>query len=135
MTRKIRSLLGKAKPTPQQAFEGLKIFADVVRENHRVTEEEETKRQNIAAMKEFEIEKIQAQKEVLKDYFEKTFAERKGNFDRMFEALDKGIENNNSELIQLSLASIVEIAKDSPLKQIESLRNDLHNPDVKAIEI
>jgi hypothetical protein len=53
----------------------------------------------------------------------------------MFDALDKGIESNNLELIQLSLGSIVEIAKDSPLKQVEKLRNDFHNPEVKEIEI
>jgi len=129
------SIISKSKPTPQQAFEGLKIFVDVVKENHKVSEEEKTKRKNIIAMKEFEIEKIQIQKEVLKDYFEKTFAERRTNFDKMFDVLDKGIESNNLELMQLALGSIVEIAKDSPLSQVEKLRNDFHNPEVKSIEI
>jgi len=133
------SILSKTKsipkPSPQQAFEGLKMFADVVKENYKIREEETTKRHNITAMKEFEIEKIKAQKEVLKDYFEKTFSERKENFNKLFDVLDKGIESNNLELIQLSLHSIVEIAKDSPLKQIEKLRSDFRNPNVKEIEI
>jgi len=135
MKKKLMSIFRKTKPTPQQAFEGLKIFADAVKENHKVTEEETTKRHNITAMKDFEIKKIQTQKEVLKDYFEKTFAERRINFDKMFDVLDKGIESNNLELIQLSLNSIVEIAKDSPLKQVEKLRNDFHNDDIKSITI
>jgi len=132
---KLLSVANKIKPTPQQAFEGFNILLNIVEKNHKVTEEETTKRINITAMKEFEIEKVQAQKEVLKDYFEKTFAERRINFDRMFDALDKGIESNNLELMQLSLGSIVEIAKDSPLKQVEKLRSDFHNPSVKSIEI
>lgn len=135
MKKTVMSIISKSKPTPQQAFEGLKIFVDVVKENHKVSEEEKTKRKNIIAMKEFEIEKIQIQKEVLKDYFEKTFAERRTNFDKMFDVLDKGIESNNLELMQLALGSIVEIAKDSPLSQVEKLRNDFHNPEVKSIEI
>jgi len=135
MKKKLMNMLGKIKPSPQQALEGLKILLDIAKENHKTTEEETTKRHNITAMKEFEIEKIQAQKEVLKDYFEKIFSERKTNFDKMFDALDKGIENNNLELMQLALNSIVEIAKDSPLKQVEKLRNDFHNPEVKEIEI
>ena len=135
MKNKLLSLIGNSKPSPQQALDGLKIFAEVVKENRRISEEEKTKRDNILAMKEFEITKIQAQKEVLKDYFEKIFAERKLNLEKMFDALDKGIESNNLELIQLSLHSIVEIAKDSPLKQIEKLRSDFHNSDVKEIEI
>ena len=132
---KLLTIMNKSKPTPLQALEGLNTLANIVKENHKVTEEETTKRVNITAMKEFEIEKVQAQKEVLKDYFEKIFAERRTNFDRMFDALDKGIESNNLELMQLSLSSIVEMAKDSPLKQVEKLRSDFHNPTVKSIEI
>lgn len=135
MKSSLLKMLSTSKPTPLQAFEGLKMLSDVVKDNHKVTEEEVTKRHNITAMKEFEIEKIQAQKEVLKDYFEKTFSERKINFDKMFDLLDKGIASNNSELIQLSLNSIVDMAKDSPLKHIEKLRNDFHNPSIKEIEI
>ena len=71
---------------------------------------------------------------MLKDYFEKIFKERRTNFDKMFDALDKGIESNNPELIRLSLASIVEVAKDSPLKHIEKLRSDFHNPNIQEIE-
>jgi len=123
------------KPTPLQAFEGLTMLLDIAKENHKITQEEQTKRTNINAMKEFEIEKIRAQKEVLKDYFEKTFIERRINFDKMFDILDRGIEENNLKLIELSLSSIIEIAKDSPLKQIEKLRSDFYNPNVREIEI
>ena len=132
---KIMSIFSKSRPTPEQALKGVKMLFDAVVENQKIAEEERTKRHSITAMKEFEIEKIQAQKEVLKDYFEKTFAERRINFDKMFDALDKGIESNNSELMQLALGSIVEIAKDSPLAQVEKLKNDFHNPDIKEIEI
>jgi len=135
MISKTLSITRQLKITPLQAFEGIKTVVDVISKNQKVIREETTKRHNIAAIKEFEIEKIQVQKEVLKDYFEKIFAERKMIFENLFDKLDKGIENNNLELIQLSLSSIVEIAKDSPLNQVEKLRNDFHNPEVKEIEI
>lgn len=129
------AIVNVLKPTPLQAFEGLTMLLDIAKENHKITQEEQTKRTNINAMKEFEIEKIRAQKEVLKDYFEKTFTERRINFDKMFDVLDRGIEENNLKLIELSLSSIIEIAKDSPLKQIEKLRSDFYNPNVREIEI
>ncbi len=129
------AIVNVLKPTPLQAFEGLTMLLDIAKENHKITQEEQTKRTNINAMKEFEIEKIRAQKEVLKDYFEKTFIERRINFDKMFDILDRGIEENNLKLIELSLSSIIEIAKDSPLKQIEKLRSDFYNPNVREIEI
>ena len=135
MKHKALNSLNKYKLSPQHALEGLRILVSTIIENNKIIQEETTKRENIVAIKEFEIEKIQSQKEILKEYFEKVFAERKILFDKMFDTLDEGIENNNLELIQLSLSSIVEIAKDSPLNQVEKLKNDFHNPQVKEIEI
>jgi len=86
-------------------------------------------------MKDVEIEKIQAQKEVLKTYLEGIFSERRYMIEEMFDKLDKGIENNNLELIQMSMSSIVSIAQESPLKQVESLMSDFKNDDVKSISI
>jgi len=86
-------------------------------------------------MKDVEIEKIQAQKEVLKTYLEGIFSERRYMIEEMFDKLDKGIENNNLELIQMSMSSIVSIAQESPLKQVESLMSDFKNDDVKSITI
>jgi len=135
MIKKALGIFSKAKPSPAQALEGLKIFADVQRENTRVREEERTKRAEIKAIRDVEIEKIQAQKEILKTYFEGIFSERKYMIEQMFDKLDKGIENNNLELIQMSMSSIVSIAQESPLKQVESLISDFKNDDVKSITI
>jgi len=135
MMKKAMSLFGKAKPSPTQALDGLKMLFNVKNENHRVTEEEKTKRVNISAMRDVEIEKIQAQKEVLKTYLEGIFSERRYMIEEMFDKLDKGIENNNLELIQMSMSSIVSIAQESPLKQVESLMSDFQNDDVKSITI
>ena len=120
---------------PPQALEGLKIFVDVVKENHKTTEEEQTKRENISAMRDIEIEKIRVQKKTLKAYFDGIFSERKYMIEEMFDKLDKGIESNNLELIQMSMSSIVSIAQESPLKQVASLINDFNNDDVKSIAI
>lgn len=125
----------KAKPTPEQALNGLQMYVDAFKENHKITEEETTKRADISAFRDVEIEKIQAQKEILKTYFEGIFSERKYMIEQMFDKLDKGIEGNNLELIQMSMSSIVSIAQESPLKQVQSLINDFKNDDVKSITI
>jgi len=135
MMKKAMRLFGKAKPSPTQALEGLKMLVNSKSENHKVSEEEKTKRANIYAIKDVEIEKIQAQKEVLKTYLEGIFSERRYMIEEMFDKLDKGIENNNLELIQMSMSSIVSIAQESPLKQVASLMNDFKNDEVKSISI
>lgn len=123
------------KPTPMMALDGLKMVLGAVQENHRISETEQTKRHEITAFKETELERIRSQRDVMKDYFERTFSEREKNFDNLFQALDKGIESNNSQVIEQSLSTIIKIAEDSPLKQIKKLKSDFHNPDVKNIEI
>jgi len=135
MKKLIINGISKVKPTPQQALDGLKMLYDVYKENHKVSEIENTKRSNIQALKEVEIEKIKSQKEILKEYFENVFEERKNNFENLFDLLDKGIDSNNSSLIEQSLNAIITIAKDSPLNQINKLKSDFNNPNIKEIEI
>ena len=135
MIKKAMSIVGRAKPSPTQALEGLKMLVNAKSENHKITEEEKTKRTNINAMKDVEVKKIQAQKDVLKTYLEGIFSERRYMIEEMFDKLDKGIESDNLELIQMSMSSIVSIAKESPLKQVESLISDFKNDDVKSITI
>lgn len=123
------------KPTPMMALDGLKMVLGAVQENHRISETEQTKRHEITAFKETELERIRSQRDVMKDYFERIFSEREKNFDNLFKAFDKGIESNNSQVIEQSLSTIIQIAEDSPLKQIKKLKSDLNNPDIKHIEI
>ena len=123
------------KPTPKEALEGLKIVYETIQENHRVTEEQKTRREEIQALKVVEIEKIRSQREVLQQYFNNVFEERRNNFNELFKRLDKGIEDGNLELMQISLGAIIEIAKDSPLKEIKKLREDFYNNNIKEIEI
>ncbi len=122
-------------PNPLQTIDGLKIVLDAWKENHRVTEVETTKREQIQAYKEVELAKIKGQRKVLEQYFEGVFSERKLMINKMFDALDKGIETNNLELIQQSLGSVVAIAKESPLAGVKNLLSDFDNPDVEELTI
>jgi len=111
------------------------MLINVYKENYKVTEIETTKREEIQASKEIELEKIKSKRIILEQYFEGIFSERKLMINKMFDALDKGIETNNLELIQQSLGSIVAIAKESPLAGIQSLLSDYRNPNVQQITI
>lgn len=79
-------------------------------------EQEKTKREMIANWRKVSSEKIAAQKQFLMQYLDKTFDERKENFSHFFNALDKGIESGNIEIVNAALNGIVDLAKTSPLK-------------------
>ena len=123
------------KPSPEQVLKGLEILVNAFKENHRVTEEEGRNRTNIKAMRDIEIERIKAQKETIKLYFDHVFSERKVMIDGMFEALDKGIALNDATLIGQSMGAIVTIAQESPLKNMQNLLSDFNNESVDSITI
>jgi hypothetical protein len=133
-TKDLATFLGKTKPTPEQALKGLKEVYTLARRNSEIIETERTKRKAIEAQERMEIEKIRAQKELLREYFGEAFKERRENFDKLFDALDKGIESNNLELIAGTLGAIVDIAKSSPIKHLQKMKDDFNNPDIKEIE-
>ena len=81
-----------------------------------IAQQERTKREMIANWKEIGLEKIATQKQILMQYLDKTFEERKENFSQFFNALDKGIDSGNIEIVNAALNGIVNLAKTSPLK-------------------
>ena len=125
----------KALKSPANTIEGLKIFVEAFKENHKVTEEEKTKRKAIKAQREVALENIKAQRDFLKEFMEKSFKERKENFDELFKALDKSLETNDYESLSMVLGSIVKLAETSPLSQAKKLISDYENPDLDEIVI
>ncbi len=125
----------KTLQTPLNTVEGLKMVVEAFKENHRVTQEERTKRKNIEVQREIAIKTIKAQRDILKEFIENSFKERKENFDELFKALDKSLEVNDHESLSIILGGIVKLAETSPLSQAKKLINDYENPDVDEIVI
>ena len=79
-----------------------------------------------------EVARIKAAESVLKDYFAKVFAERRSNFEELFNRLDGALEANDGETVALMVRGIVDIAKTSPLADLGDLsqiRAALDDPD------
>lgn len=103
-------------------------------EYKKIAAQEKTKREAIGAWKDVRLKELKNQQEILRLYLENTFRERREMIDGLFEALDKGIEAGNINVIDTAINGIVNIAKDSPLQQVDKLILSLKNDDVKVIE-
>ena len=55
---------------------------------------------------------------VLREYMHLSFAERRKVIEECFERIDKGIENNDYQLIAMGFQLINNVVKDSPFKNI-----------------
>jgi len=97
-----------------------------------IAEQEQTKRREIDAWEKETITKINAQRELLMAYLDKSFDERAENFRSLFAVVDSAIASGNNEQLALALNSITEIAKSSPFKDLANLtsvRAALNDPN------
>ena len=107
---------------------------EVRNEYKKIAAQEKTKREVIGAWRDVRLAELKNQQEILRLYLENTFKERRKLIDGLFEALDKGMEAGNIHVIDTAINSIVNIAKDSPLKQVDNLIAALKNDNVKVID-
>ncbi|HIK08098.1 MAG TPA: hypothetical protein IGS40_26010 [Trichormus sp. M33_DOE_039] len=97
-----------------------------------IAEQEQTKRREIDAWEKETITKINAQRDLLMAYLDRSFDERAENFHSLFAVVDNAIASGNNEQLALALNSITEIAKSSPFKDLvnlASVRAALNDPD------
>lgn len=143
------TMAGQANPVGPSAFEevaglaiglhsalgaqtpliGAQMVAQAVLDHARIAEEEATKRAEIAAARDVTVERIDATRKVISQYLQRTFDERRGNFDRLFDVLDRAQAGDDLEGMQLALTGILELVKSSPFKDISSFKKSFHDPD------
>lgn len=99
----------------------LKELSAMAVEVEKFSEVQKTKRKEIEAQRDAYITKISAQKEVMLAYLDKTFDERRINFEKLFQVVDSALANNNMQQLALSLDSINNLATSSPFKDLASI--------------
>lgn len=123
--------VGKLLANPDLFFGKL---VDAYREVRMVEATESTKREAIRAEASVAIADIEARKQVLLAYLDRSFDERRDNFSRLFELADAALKDKDAQKLQSTLGAIVKLAGNSPfadLASIESTRAALANPDTE----
>lgn len=112
--------------------ECLQQMVSAYTEYMKLAEQEKTKRREIEAWEKETIAKINATRDLLMEYLDRSFDERAKNFRSLFDVVDRAIASDNNEQLALALHSITEIAKSSPFKELANLasvRAALDDPD------
>jgi hypothetical protein len=95
----------------------------------RVREVEQTKRAYIAAKRDVLLSAITAERDLLQYYFAQRFAERRAALEHLYQALERGIHDQNDRVIDGALSGILDILKDNPLQDLETFRKRWEDPD------
>lgn len=87
----------------------------------KVAEVERTKRREIDAWEKTTIAQINAQRDFLIQYLDRSFDERAANFRALFSVVDLALVSGRNDQLASALHSITEIAKSSPFKELANL--------------
>ena len=95
----------------------------------RTLEEEETKRQAIAANRDVLVARVNAERDAILAYFGQRFAERRAALDELFTTLRHATANGDNELLVVALGGILGIIQQNPLDDFETFKRKLQEPD------
>lgn len=101
----------------------LNALATVATDTIRYAEEQETKREEIRAMRDTAIAQVNAMRDVVQTYLEKSFDERASLFAEQFKCVDAALRSGDNEMLSISLNSINTLAASSPFKNLADLNN------------
>lgn len=119
--------------TGADAVAVIKNVVGAVGEWVQIVEQEKTKRAEIAAKEAATLAAIAADRDVLLTYLDRSFDERRDNFDRLFVALDDAMRHHRSAVADL-LGAITTLALKSPfadLADAPSVVARLHDKDTE----
>lgn len=117
---------------PMQVVIAVKEIVLMAGEVRKFEEAQVTVRVGIAAERDVALARIEAQKAALLTYLEKSFDERRENFQALFRVVDEALANDNMQALALGLKSVIELADSSPFKDlatIDSTAAALADPD------
>ncbi|MEA5597071.1 hypothetical protein [Rivularia sp. UHCC 0363] len=112
--------------------ESLQQMVSAYTEYLTIAEQEKTKRRDIEAWEKEAITRINAQRDLVITYLDRSFDERAENFRSLFDVVDDALVSGDNEQLALALHSITEIAKSSPFKDLANLtsvRAALNDPN------
>jgi ribonucleotide reductase alpha subunit len=114
------------------AAQCLRAVVEAYTEYKIVAEQEQTKRREIEKWEKEAITSIQAQRDILIKYLDRSFDERAETFRILFSIVDQAMNDGNNEQLGAALDSITKIAQSSPFKDLAdlaSVRAALDDPE------
>jgi len=108
-------------------------FFEKLTDTYREYKTTEVELEKINAQKEILIEVIKRKYDLLQNIFNEIFKEREESINKIFEMLDKGIEEDNKEIISVGLAGLSQLVSSSPFANIENFAKAINSNQIIEI--
>jgi hypothetical protein len=120
--KEITEILKAAAPIPAEEIPRLfEMLLECTRESELTKREEK----RYDSMKEVMIREITGKYAFYEFFFSRLFSERQEVIKKDFEIIDRGMKQNNRELINAGVSGLSQLVASSPFADLEKLRNML----------
>lgn len=116
-------------PTKKIDITGITNILEKYLEYKNITEQSKIERERIQAQRDIIVTELKTKRELILDYFEKRFDERKNSLNKLYDMLDKGFDSRDEKLIYYAISGILGIIKENPLGDLETLKKNMLNHD------
>ena len=106
---------------PQEVCKAIETLAAVAVDTIKYSEEQETKREEIRAKRDVAIAQINAMRDAVQTYLDKSFDERSVLFAKQFECVDAALKAGDNDMLAISLNNINALAAASPFKALADI--------------
>lgn len=97
-----------------KVFESVAVIATCARDISNAR----TERVRIQEQARVQLARIHSARDTILAYLDRSFDERRQNFERLFSTLDKALEDDRIEVVAETLKAVVALAKESPFKAL-----------------
>ncbi|AEF83433.1 hypothetical protein [Leadbettera azotonutricia] len=122
--KEMSKILKNAAPIPAEEIP--RLF-ELLLETRKESEHTKREIKRYDSMKEAMIQEITGKYSFYEFFFSRLFAERQEAIKKDFEIIDKGMKENNSELIQAGVSGLSQVVASSPFSDLEKLRRMIGN--------
>ena len=99
-------LCGRSLSSPAEVLSTIKAFTEAATDAVKFCEVQETKREEIRANRDARIKQLEVQRDIIINYLDRSFDERRYLFEKHFKIVDHALMTGNTEELTLSLQTI-----------------------------
>lgn len=105
-------------------------FCSNLLEAYKENKKSKVELEKIKVKREIVLKEMEMKYDLYNKVFHELFYERRIAIDKSFEIIDRGVANNDKELISMGLSSLSKIVSSSPFTDLISLSNSLENNQI-----
>ena len=110
------------------SVDAMAVIKDAI-DYFQTAEKEATKREYIRNQRDTIVRALEYEKDVLLAYFDRRFDEREASLDRLFNVLDRAVDEGDHKVLDKAVDGIIGVLNENPLKDLKTFKDNMSDPN------